>query len=233
MTFLLIIGIVMTPADAFPAYPLLWGLVGSLAAAHGISAGRLARLAGVTLIFSLAALPLLITTPGDSLLTVAGISISKAGAERFFSIVLKSWLSAQAALLLALTTPFTELLGAFAALKLPAPLVAILSFMYRYLFVLRDEAERLLRARASRSAGKKSYGGLRWQARTAGSMVGNLFLRSYERSERVQAAMTARGYQGQTPVFEKKPLPKREIFVMLGILAVLVMIEWGALLLWS
>ncbi len=218
LTFLLITGIVMTPADAFPAYALLWGLVGSLAAAHGISVWRLARLAGVALIFSLAALPLLMTTTG---------------AVRFFSIVLKSWLSAQTALLLSLTTPFTELLWAFAALKLPAPLVAILSFMYRYLFVLREESERLLRARTSRSAGKKSYGGLRWQARTAGSMVGNLFLRSYERSERVQAAMSARGYRGQIPVFEKKPLPTREIFVMLGVLAVLVVIELGALLLWS
>lgn len=232
MTFLLIIGIVLTPTGAFPAYPLLWGLVGSLAALGEIGVWRLARTAGVALVFATAALPLLFTTPGDPL--IAGITST--GAERFVSIVLKSWLAAQTALLLSLTTPFTDLLWAFAALKLPAAFIAILSFMYRYLFVLQEEAERLLRARVSRSGrspGRRPGGSLLWRARTAGSMVGSLFLRGYERSERVQAAMVARGYRGQMPAFEEKPLPLREIGAGLGILVVLAVIELAALLLWS
>jgi cobalt/nickel transport system permease protein len=72
--------------------------------------------------------------------------------------------------------------------------------MYRYLFVLTDEVMRLLRAREARSArlSPESGGGsLAWRARVAGSMVGQLFLRSYERSDRVYNAMLSRGYNGQ------------------------------------
>jgi cobalt/nickel transport system permease protein len=72
--------------------------------------------------------------------------------------------------------------------------------MYRYLFVLIDEAARLLRAREARSArlAPGSGGGsLAWRARIAGHMAGQLFLRSYERSDRVYSAMLARGYAGQ------------------------------------
>ncbi len=72
--------------------------------------------------------------------------------------------------------------------------------MYRYIFVIAEEALRLMRARDSRSAGvegRKSGGTAWWRAGILGSMVGSLFLRSYERSERVYAAMQARGYDGE------------------------------------
>jgi cobalt/nickel transport system permease protein len=83
---------------------------------------------------------------------------------------------------------------------MPRLLVAIISFMYRYMFVLVDETMRLLRAREARSARlstRKGGGSLLWRARVAGNMVGQLFLRSYERSERIYNAMLARGYRGQ------------------------------------
>lgn len=85
-------------------------------------------------------------------------------------------------------------------LRLPRLLIAIISFMYRYLFVLADEATRLLRAREARSAAPvngRTGGGLVWRAKVAGGMVGQLLLRSFERSERVYNAMLARGYRGQ------------------------------------
>jgi cobalt/nickel transport system permease protein len=115
------------------------------------------------------------------------------------TILLKSWLSVQVALLLAFTTPFPDLIDALRALRLPAIMVAIISFMYRYLAVLTGEASRMNRAKLARSAvGDGPRGGsLRWRARVTGSMVGSLFLRSYERSERIHAAMLARGFQGQ------------------------------------
>jgi cobalt/nickel transport system permease protein len=71
--------------------------------------------------------------------------------------------------------------------------------MYRYLFVLADETMRLLRARDARSARPPGGGGggtVLWRASVAGHMVGQLFLRSYERSDRVYNAMLARGYRG-------------------------------------
>jgi cobalt/nickel transport system permease protein len=104
------------------------------------------------------------------------------------------------AILLVATTQFPDLMHALRHLHVPTLLVAIISFMYRYLFVLADEALRLLRARDSRSAyrpGYKSGGTVAWRARVAGNMAGQLFVRSYERSDRVYNAMLARGYDGQ------------------------------------
>ena len=77
-------------------------------------------------------------------------------------------------------------------LKVPLVLTMLLSFMYRYIFVLTDELMRMRQARDSRS-----FGGSRlWQIKTAGRMIGSLFIRSYERGERVYAAMAARGFDG-------------------------------------
>ncbi|MFN8419568.1 MAG: energy-coupling factor transporter transmembrane component T [Anaerolineae bacterium] len=130
---LLIVGIVLTPDRALPAYPLLWALLASIAVAAGLDAGKLARRAVIALPFALAAITLLFTIPGQPVITIAGLTISDAGLLRFLSIVLKSWLALQVSLLLSLTTPFTELLAALTSLRLPSTLVLIISFMYRYL----------------------------------------------------------------------------------------------------
>lgn len=146
---------------------------------------------------------MLFTRPGDPLVTFdlgpLTLTITDQGVREVLTIMLKSWLSVQCALLLAYTTPFPDLIDALRALRLPRIMVSIISFMYRYLAVLTDEASRMNRAKASRSAVLAGRGGgsLRWRAGVTGSMVGSLFLRSYERSERVYAAMLARGFQGQ------------------------------------
>ncbi|MBN8635809.1 MAG: cobalt ECF transporter T component CbiQ [Anaerolineae bacterium] len=215
VALVLVIGVVVTPDGRWIAYPLLWTLIGSLAGVAHVSAARLARLAGVALPFTLAAATLMFTTPGQPL--IAGLPITDAGLARFAGIVLKSWLSVQVTLLLGLTTPFTELLWALDSLRVPATLTAIVGFMYRYLDTLQDEAERLLRARAARSGGG-SGGSLLWRARIAGGMVGNLFLRSYERSERIHAAMLARGYAGQAR--RQSPPPLTRPVLLLGALPV-------------
>ena len=74
------------------------------------------------------------------------------GLRDVLTIVAKSWLSVQVALLLAYTTPFPDLIDALRALRLPGVMVGIIGFMYRYLAVLTDEAGRMLRARDARSA---------------------------------------------------------------------------------
>ena len=93
-------------------------------------------------------------------------------------------------------------------------MVAIISFMYRYLGVIGDEAARMNRARAARSAdrgGRGAGGSLRWRAGVTGSMVGSLFLRSYERSERIYAAMQARGFDGELRYLAGPPLSRRAL----------------------
>jgi cobalt/nickel transport system permease protein len=101
--------------------------------------------------------------------------------------------------LLVATTKFPDLIHALEHLKLPKMLVTVIAFLYRYMSVLTDEVIRLMRARQARSAvlpGKRGGGNLLWRARTAGNMVGQLFLRSYERSDRIYHAMLSRGYSG-------------------------------------
>ncbi len=129
--------------------------------------------------------------------------------ERFISIALKSWISVQAAILLATTTTFPDLMLAMRAIRIPRLLVAIFGLMWRYLFVLADEAIRLMRARQARSGhadqpGLKPGGSLAWRARVTGGMAGNLFLRAFERSDRIYMAMLARGYDGE---MRSEPLP--------------------------
>jgi len=164
---------------------------------------RLVRGAFVALPFLLVALPLVFVRPGDPLGSIdlgpLRLTISGEGLRMFTTIAAKSWLSVQVALLLTYTTPFHDLLDALRELRLPRILVAIIGFMYRYLAVLGDEAQRLLRARAARSALPEGGGGggtIAWRARVTGNMVGSLFLRSYARSERIYDAMIARGFEG-------------------------------------
>lgn len=219
--FLLIIGIVATPEYAWIAYPLLWTLLGSLAAISQLNLWRLNRQAGLALPFTLAAVTLLVTTPGHPILSAAGLIITDTGVARFLGIVLKSWLSMQIALLLTSTTTSTDLLWALRGLGASETLVATLSLMQRYLFTLKDEAERLIRARTART-GTQSKGKLLWRAQVVGGMVANLFLRSYERSERVYAAMLARGYDPQFQHHEMPPLSWQA--VCLGALPVIAIV---------
>lgn len=198
-----IVGVSLIPIGAFLALAVAWMLVLLAAASARVGTFRPARRAFLAAPFLLAALPLVFTRTGDPLGTaVLGpvtLTVSGEGLRMFATIAAKSWISVQAALLLAFTTPFHELVDGLRELRLPQVMVSIVSFMYRYLAVLADEATRMSRARASRSANPDGRGGgtLLWRARVTGAMVGSLFLRSYERGERIYAAMQARGFEGE------------------------------------
>jgi len=116
------------------------------------------------------------------------------GLQLFLTVVVKAWLSILSLVLLMATTKIPSLLEGLEWLRLPRVMVMILSFMYRYIFVLVDEVMRMRQARDSRN-----FGGSRWwQLKTIGSMVGTLFIRSYERGERVYVAMLSRGFEGHS-----------------------------------
>lgn len=118
------------------------------------------------------------------------VSVTYDGLLILANVVVKAWLSILSLILLSATTKFTELLKGLRQLGVPKVIVLILSFMYRYVFVLVDEVMRMRRARDSRN-----FGGSRLhQLRTIGNMIGTLFIRSYERGERIYAAMLSRGF---------------------------------------
>jgi cobalt/nickel transport system permease protein len=108
------------------------------------------------------------------------------------TIVAKNSLAFVATLLMAHVTPFPKLLAAMRGLGMPAVLAATLQFMHRYLYVLTDELDRMLKARRSRTF--RRTGRLDWGLLTGS--IGILFLRAFERGERVHSAMLARGWDG-------------------------------------
>ncbi|MDD4874604.1 MAG: cobalt ECF transporter T component CbiQ [Dehalococcoidales bacterium] len=129
------------------------------------------------------------------------LSVTYGGLETLGSVMAKAWLSILALVLLTSTTAFSNILKALEHLKMPQVLVMIMSFMYRYIFLLTDEVMRMKQARDSRNFGS---GGKRlWQIRTVGNMIGTLFIRSYERGERVYASMVARGFDGHSRTLDR------------------------------
>jgi len=197
-----VLGIALLPAGTYVAFLITWLVLATASTIARLGPLRLVRGSWVVLPFVLVALPLLFTRPGETVFAFSigplSLTVSDEGLRDVLTIVLKSWLSVQVALLLAYTTPFPSLLEAFRSLRVPAIIVSIIGFMYRYLAVLGDEAGRMNRARAARSARADGRGGgpITWRARVTGTMVGSLFIRSYERSERIYAAMLARGFEG-------------------------------------
>ena len=113
------------------------------------------------------------------------------GVWLFLFLVAKTSLCLFTMLLLANTTPFSDLLRVLKRCHVPALLVTTLSLMYRYLFVLADEAQRMRRARMSRTFSSTRT----WTWRTSATVISQLFIRASERAERIYDAMCARGWR--------------------------------------
>jgi cobalt/nickel transport system permease protein len=124
-------------------------------------------------------------------LGVAGMAMFQPhGGRIFLTMLAKTTLCLLAMILLSSTTPFSALLEVMKRAWVPDILVSTLALMYRYLFVLVDEAQRMRRARASRTFRPGRW----WTWRALGTVIGQLFVRSTERAERIYAAMIARGW---------------------------------------
>ena len=106
-------------------------------------------------------------------------------------ILIRSNISLLAMVILSNTTPFSGILDVLRKLRVPALLITVLALMYRYVFLLIDQSQRMTRARRSRTftPGRRA----RWKSGAA--IVGHLFIRSTERAERIYSAMTARGWR--------------------------------------
>lgn len=197
-----IFAVATLPPGKWAAFGAMQVLVWLAAGVSRVGLPRVLLRSLVALPFILIALPSVFTRPGIPLFDLNLIFFTATatleGLEFFVSVLLKSWTSVTAACILTATTPPMRLLEALRALRLPAILVSIVMLMYRYLFVLVEEAQRMMRARAARSAaiGANSGGTLVWRAKSAGGMAGSLFIRTLDRSERIYLAMLARGYDG-------------------------------------
>jgi cobalt/nickel transport system permease protein len=156
---------------------------------------------------------------GEVIWSWGPLRITTVGLMVLGSVTLKALLSLIMVNVLTLTTSIPALLNALVALRVPPLLVAILASMYRYIGVLIGEFNAMRRAAASRNL----MGSNRWQRLVIGNMMGSLFIRTYERGDRVYQAMLARGYQGLPPV-EKMPPGGRNDMIALTLTIILALI---------
>lgn len=139
------------------------------------------------------------------------------GMITMLNIVIKFVATVSMTLVLSSTTRFELLLKGMQKLYIPRIIIMQLSFLYRYLFLLIDEAHRMKMARDARNYGKASFS---FRLQTVGNIIGVLFLKTLDRAERVYAAMLARGFVGQIPTLS----PLRFRFTDTGFLAVSVLL---------
>ncbi len=118
-------------------------------------------------------------------------ALQPAARGSWLAVAARSTICLLTIILVSNTTPFSRILRVLQAVRVPGLLITTIALMHRYLFVLAEEAERMRRARASRTFTRRR--GARWQ--TLSTVVGQLFVRASERAERIYDAMCARGWK--------------------------------------
>jgi cobalt/nickel transport system permease protein len=186
--------VVATPRErflAFAAYAVLLALVAAIA--H-VPPGFIGKRMVVEVPFVVFAVLLPFVAAGNRV-EVLGLSLSEDGLLTGWNIVAKGTLGVVASILLAATTDARAILLGLQRLRLPSRMVEIAAFMVRYADVIVSDMQRMRIARESRAFSARHLGHLRVVAQGAGA----LFIRSYERGERVHLAMVSRGYTGRMP----------------------------------
>ena len=192
-----IAAVVVTPREQWWAFAMFAAILLAVASYARLPLGQLARRLSIELPFiAFAFLMPLIGRPPK--VHVLGLSLSEPGLWAAWGIIAKGTLGVATTIVLASTTPVPHLIAGLERLRVPRTLTAIMAFMIRYGDVITGELRRMRIARESRGDRSRWL----WQARTASSTAGALFVRSYERGERVYLSMESRGYRGSMP-----PLP--------------------------
>jgi cobalt/nickel transport system permease protein len=186
--------VVATPRAAFGIFAGHLVVLGVVWTVARIPPGWILRRAVIELPFVVLALLLPLTGPGPRI-DVLGVALSEPGLLGAWNIVAKGTLGVLVSLTLAATTPLRDLLLGLQRLHAPALVVTIATLMLRYVDLIVAEAARMRRARLARGHDPRFL----WQAGATARGVGALFVRAYERGERVHLAMLARGFDGALP----------------------------------
>ena len=204
-TLAFVLVVVATPRGAFWVFGLDAVLVAVVAGLAGIPLLGLARRLVIEVPFVAFAvfLPFVGEAPHTE---VAGLSLSEPGLWGAWNILVKGTLGVAATVLLASTTTIAELLRGLDRLRVPRAFTAIAGFMVRYAQVIVGEARRMRVARLSRGYDPRWI----WQARAVASSAGTMFIRSYERGERIHVAMLSRGFSGELPASTHERADVRE-----------------------
>ena len=186
--------VVATPREWYAAYAGYLAVLLAVIALSRVPAGYLAKRMVVEVPFVVFAVlvPFVATGPRTEVL---GLSVSEPGLLAAWGLLAKGTLGVLASLTMAATTEPTAVLAGLQRLRMPELLVQIMGFMIRYLDVVTAEMGRMMTSMRSRGCEPRSP--RHWPA--LARSLGALFIRSYERGERVHLAMVSRGYTGKLP----------------------------------
>lgn len=191
----LVISVAITPREAIWAFAVYAVIIVTLSRIGRVPITFLAARLIAVVPFVAFALFIPFIAGGETT-TMLGVELSVPGLWGTWNIVAKAILGASASILLTATTEVADILRGMGVLRVPALFTAIAVFMIRYLELIADELGRMRVAMTARGYDP------RWlsQVRPIAGAAGALFVRSYERGERIHAAMLSRGFTGVMPV---------------------------------
>jgi len=201
----LLFAVISTPRQAFWAFAIYAAVLAALAAVSRVPIRFLLSRMLVAAPFVLLALLFPIVGSGPRV-DVIGLSLSQAGLWDMWNLLAKSLLGLLTAIVLGATTEVADLLRGLSALRVPGLVTSILGFMVRYVDVIIGDLTRMRLALAARGHHPTSIRD--WAP--YGKAVGAMFIRTYERGERVYLAMESRGYSGRMPDSEAAEAGRRE-----------------------
>jgi cobalt/nickel transport system permease protein len=213
----MVVSIAVTPREAIWAFGAYAFLIASIAVLARIRLSFIAvRLLAVAP-FVIFALFIPFIASGETM-EVGFLEVSVDGLWGAWNILIKAVLGASVSILLTATTEVAAIIRGLRVLHVPALFVAIATFMIRYLELISDELGRMRMAMTSRGYDP------RWitQARPIAASAGALFIRTYERGERIHSAMVARGFTGEMPTFDQPTIARSQWVAVLAVVTVFV-----------
>lgn len=156
------------------------------------------------------------------------LSITSEGLQRFLIFTIRVWFCVASLILLTLSTGFDEILKLLSSMRIPAMVVQLFSLTYRYLFVSIYEVQKVLIAKEARTYVNRHTINLE-ALKDLGTILATLFIRTYERSERVYMAMKSRGFELESRNKSHMPSLRSRDFLF----AVPTMVAFGLLALYA
>jgi cobalt/nickel transport system permease protein len=160
--------------------------------------------------------------------TFAAFSLIVGDAPRAAGLLVKSYLSAAAVLVLVGTTPLAKLLRGLESLGAPRLLTLVVQFLYRYLFVISEQAQHMRLAALCRGSGPRPL-----HFRAAAGAIAVLFARSYQRAEGIHQAMLARGFAGHTQLLSSTRIGLRDLLFLVAGLSLVLALRASLGVLWN
>ncbi len=214
-----VIAVVAIPREEFWAHALAGCLIAGVMILAELPAGFVARrmLVEVPILIFALLLPFFGQGPTTRVL---GLTLSVEGLWGAWTIIAKATLGVGASVVVSATTTIPDIIRGLDRIRVPRVITAIAGFMVRYLDIVAGEFARRRVAMASRGYEPRWL----WQGGPLAQSAGSLFIRSYERGERVHQAMVARGFTGRMPTYGDRPASLREWALGLSVSAVAVVL---------